>query len=65
MAKNIKTNSGGNEMKIITVESCEKCPYAYHVWGKQYFCKEPTAESKTILNGEKIPKWCPLKETTK
>ncbi len=48
----------------IIVEKCKGCcPYAYHVRAKQYFCKEPKSENKTIPDGEIIPKWCRLKES--
>ncbi len=51
--------------KMIIVEKCEECPYAYHVWAKEYFCKAPKGERRNISNGEEIPKWCPLKELRK
>ncbi len=49
-------------MKIIEVEICEKCPYAYHVWANQYFCKEPKAQRRTIPDGRILDKDCTLKD---
>lgn len=49
--------------KIVEIESCYDCPHRLFN-GNQIICGNPSAKSKNVGNGLKIPNSCPLKDAS-
>ena len=55
--------------KIITVDSCEHCPFEKHIevydYSPEITCTHIKTEHKDIEDVKKIPDWCPLEDKDK